>query len=88
MKRKIIRRYAYLKEPLKCNSKDSIYKIMLCQYKDGVSLFEYCSPNAVRCSYDQWYPDIESVYEDWNDETDERGWIDIGEPLPNQHDAF
>lgn len=83
-----MRRYAYLKEPIKCNKKDSIYKIMLYQYKDGVFLFEYCSPDAVRCSYDCWYPDIESVYEDWNDEIDERGWIDICEPLPDCHDAF
>ena len=45
--------------------------------------------DAVQCSYDAWYPDVESVYEDWNDEIDERGWIDIDDPLPDcQHDAF
>jgi len=32
-----MRRYAYLKEPIKTNKKDSIYKIMLYQTKkDGV----------------------------------------------------
>lgn len=87
-KRRIMRRYAYLKEPVQCNDKDFIYKIMLCQQKGGVFLFLYCSPDAVRCSFDNWYPDVESVYEDWNDDIDERGWIDIDEPLPDCHDAF
>ena len=42
-----MRKYAYLKEPLKCNKKDYVYKIMLFENKDGVYLFEYCSPDAV-----------------------------------------
>lgn len=33
--------------------------------------------NAIQCSFDAWYPDVESVYEDWDDEIDERGWIEI-----------
>lgn len=38
-----MRRYAYLKEPIKTNKKDYIYKIMLYQTKkDGVYLFMYC----------------------------------------------
>jgi len=62
-----MRKYAILKEPIPCNKKDFIYKIMLYQTKK----------------------DVESVYEDWNDEIDERGWIDIDDPLPDcQHDAF
>ena len=43
-----MRRYAYLKEPIKTNKKDSIYKIMLYQTKkDGVYLFMYCQ--MIRC---------------------------------------
>ena len=48
-----------------------------------------CSMDAISCSYDAWYPDVESVYEDWNDEIDEQGWIDLDDPLPDcQHDSF
>lgn len=71
-----MRRYARLREPVKCNHKDSIYKIMLHQTKEGVFLYQYCSANAVLSSFDAWHPDVESVYEDWKDELDENGWID------------
>lgn len=84
-----MRKYAFLKEPYKCNEKDFVYKIMLHETKDGVFLYQYCSMDAVQCSFDGWYPDVEAVYEDWNDEIDERGWIDMDDPLPFcQHDAF
>ena len=37
----------YLKEPVKTNKKDYIYKIMLYQTKkDGVCLFMYCKKDA------------------------------------------
>ena len=29
---------------------------------------------------------LRGVLEDWNDEIDERGWIDIGDPLPDCQD--
>lgn len=46
-----MRRYAYLKEAIKTNKKDYIYKIMLYQTKkDGVYLFMYCKKDAVQCS--------------------------------------
>ena len=39
-----------LKEPIKTNKKDYIYKIMLYQTKkDGVYLFMYCQKDAVQC---------------------------------------
>ena len=61
-----MRRYAYLKEPIKTNKKDYIYKIMLYQTKkDGVYLFMYCQKDAVQCSFDYWYKTVEDVYEDW-----------------------
>lgn len=86
----IMKKYAYLKEPIKCNKKDFIYKIMLYEtQKEGVYLFEYCSLDAIQCSFDSWYPDVESVYEECNDVIDERGWIDICDPLPKcQNDTF
>lgn len=85
-----MRRYAYLKEPIKTNKKDYIYKIMLYQTKkDGVYLFMYCKKDAVQCSFDYWYKTVEDVYEDWNDLVNEKGWIPIDDPLPYcQHDAF
>ena len=85
-----MRRYAYLKEPIKTNKKDYIYKIMLYQTKkDGVDLFMYCQKDAVQCSFDYWYKTVEDVCEDWNDLVNEKGWIPIGDPLPYcQHDAF
>ena len=62
-----MRRYAYLKEPIKTNKKDYIYKIMLYQTKkDGVYLFMYCQKDAVQCSFDYWYKTVEDVCEDWN----------------------
>lgn len=84
-----MRKYAYLKNPQKCNDKEYIYKIMLHTQKEGVYLYEYCSLDAIFCSYDQLYFDVNDIYGDWNSEIDERGWIDIDDPLSNcQHDAF
>ena len=85
-----MRKYAFLKNPMKCNKSDYIYKIMLYQTKNEVVfLFQYCSIDAIQCSFDQYYNDLEDIYDDWNDEIDERGWIDINDPLPFcQHDAF
>ncbi|MBP1533733.1 MAG: hypothetical protein IK999_06355 [Ruminococcus sp.] len=85
-----MRKYAFLKNPMKCNKSDYIYKIMIYQTKKGgFFLFQYCSIDAIQCSFDQYYNDLEDVYDDWNDEIDERGWIDINDPLPFcQHDAF
>ena len=57
-----MRRYAYLKEPIKTNKKDYIYKIMLYQTKkDGVYLFMYCQKDDVQCSFDYWYKTVEDV---------------------------
>ena len=84
-----MRKYAYLKEPLKYDNGDSIYKIMLYETKEGIYLFEYCSPDAVQCSADRLYDSSEDLYEDWNELIDEKGWIQIDDPLPDcQHDAF
>lgn len=69
-----MRKYAFLKNPMKCNESDYIYKIMIYQTKnEGVFLFQYCSIDAIQCSFDQYYNDLEDVYDDWNDEIDERG---------------
>ena len=79
-----MRKLAYLKAPYKCNKNDTVYKIMVYQKKRaGVLLFYYCDYDAVLCSYDAYYDDLKDVYEEWNDEIDERGWIDIGDPLPD-----
>ena len=41
------------------------------------------------CIETRSYDSIEELYEDWNDLIDDRGWIEIEDPLPFcQHDAF
>ena len=86
-----MRKLAYLKKPFQCNKEDSVYKIMVYQNKrGGVFLFYYCDIDAVQASFDAYcFDDLEGVLEDWNDEIDERGWINIDDPLPDcQHDAL
>ena len=84
-----MRKYAWLKDPHKRDEDTCIYKIMLYEAKEGVYLFEYTDPDAVLCSADRCYDSLEDLYEDWNARIDERGWIGIGDPLPDcQHDAF
>ncbi len=84
-----MRKYAYLKTPLESSQGRCIYKIMLYESEEGVYLFEYDSPDAVQCSDDRFYESLDDLYEDWNDLLDGRGWIDIGDPLPDcQHDAL
>ncbi len=62
---------------------------MLYQSEEGVYLFEYCRPDANQCSCDACYDSLQDVYDDWNDLIDERGWIEIEDPLPFcQHDSF
>lgn len=83
-----MRKYAFLKEPRKCDGGD-VYKIMLCGSGEGYYLFEYRSPDAMMCSADRYYDSLEDLYEDWNDLIDENGWIGIEDPLPDcQQDAF
>ena len=84
-----MRKYAYLKKPLKTDNEGYVYKIMLFEAPEGVYLFEYRSPDAAMCSSDRLYESAEAVYDDWNGLIDERGWIGIEDPLPGcQHDAF
>lgn len=84
-----MRKYAFLKEPLECDQNNFIYKIMLYEAEEGFYLFAYRSPDAVQCFYDLCYMSIEDLYEEWNDRIDERGWIEMEDPLPDcQQDAF
>ena len=84
-----MRKYAYLKKPLQCDENNYIVKIMLYETKEGFYLFEYCNLDAVQCSYDRCYESLADLYEDWNELIDERGWIEIADPLQDcQHDAF
>jgi hypothetical protein len=84
-----MRKYANLKKPFRYDSGDPVYKIMLYETEDGVYLFEYCSPDAVQCSFDRYYESADEVYDDWNGLIDETGWIELEDPLPGcQHDAL
>ena len=84
-----MRMYARLKEPLKSSENTYTYKIMLYKTEKDLWLFEYSSPDAVLCSSDRCYDSLEDLFDDWNDLIDERGWIELDDPLPYcQHDAF
>ena len=84
-----MRKYAYLKEPQKADKRETVYKIMLHETKEGLYLYEYPSLDAIQCSSDRCYDSLEDLYSDWNDLIDERGWFEIDDPLPGcQHDAF
>lgn len=84
-----MRMYGFLKEPYKTNEKDMIYKIMIHKIKkQGVYVYLYTSPEAVFCSYDIYYEELEDVFEDWKDKIDEKGFIKIDDPQPYcQHDC-
>ena len=83
-----MRKYAWLKKPYKAVG-NTVYTIMLYKTEEGIYLFTYSSPDALQCASDQCYDSLEELYEDWNDLIDERGWIEIEDPLPYcQHDAF
>lgn len=49
-------------------------------------VYLYCEKDAVRSSYDQWYPNLESALEDWDEHIDPEGWHEIGDPLPGGQD--
>ena len=84
-----MRRYAYLKEPLNRAGGNRVCRIMLCEAEEGIYLFEYCSPDAVQCSADRLYGSLQDLYEDWNSLIDDKGWIELDDPLPGcQQDAF
>ena len=84
-----MRKYAYLKEPLKRDEGDDVYKIMLYESPEGFYLFEYSTPDAVLSAGDRLYDTLEDLQEEWDERIDEKGWMDLEDPLPDcQHDAF
>ena len=84
-----MRKYAYLKEPFRQNNGKVVYKIMLCESKEGFYLFEYDSLDAVQSMADLCYDSLEDLYDNWNERIDEKGWIEMEDPLPDcQQDAF
>ncbi len=84
-----MRKYAYLKKPLKRAENELVYKIMFYDTGSGVYLFEYSDPDAVLSSSDLWYDTLEDLYDEWDALIDGKGWIDLDDPLPGcQHDAL
>lgn len=84
-----MRQWAYLREPYYVNKKNMIYKILVHEKKHETYVYLYCARDAVMCSYDHWYPDLESALEDWESEIDSDGWHMIDDPLPNcQNDCI
>lgn len=85
-----MRKWAYLKKPYICNKKDVVYKVMIYETaNEGTFVFLYCSKDAMRSSFDCYYNELSDALEDWENQIDENGWYEIGDPLPHcQHDAF
>ena len=84
-----MRKYAILRDPQKWGDENTIYKVMLCEAEEGVYLFAYSSPDAVQCSSDRCYASLQDLHDDWDELIDERGWIELDDPLPYcQQDAF
>ncbi|EJP19486.1 hypothetical protein HMPREF1142_2315 [Peptostreptococcaceae bacterium AS15] len=78
-----MRIYAILKKPEKANDYEFIYKVMLHKIKrEGVMCYMYTSADATRCSYDHCYSYLETAHEDWDELIDEKGWIEIEDPVP------
>lgn len=83
-----MRMYGYLKQPCKMNDTDFIYKVKIHEGKAGAFVYLYTSIDAVFCSNDYYYEDLADAREDWDSEIDERGWIQIDDPLPDcQYDS-
>ncbi len=85
-----MRKYARLREPyIPPYDNRAVSKIMLYEAEEGVYLFTYSQPDDVQCASDRCYASQDDLFEDWNDLIDERGWIELEDPLPGcQHDAF
>ena len=84
-----MRKFAYLKEPLKFDTHENVVKVMLYEADEGFYLFGYCGMDSVLSSFDCLYDSPEHLYEDWDGLIDDRGWIGMEDPLPGcQHDAF
>ncbi len=84
-----MRKLAFIKVPFFINDAEKVYKIVMYSDEQGTYVFIYTSPDAVMCSYDNWYPDERSAIEEWQPHIDLNGWQDIGDPMPDQqHDAL
>lgn len=80
-----MRRMGRLKTPL-ANRDAFLYRVMLHETRHGVLAYFYTSPDALFCSYDSWYPDLDAALEDWDGEVE--GWEPLDAPLPGcQHDC-
>ena len=84
-----MRKFAYLKEPVPAGDTEAVCKIMLYQAEEGFYLFLYNHPDAVQCTADLFFEQEDDIHEEWDEQIDERGWIDLDDPLPDcQTDAF
>ena len=84
-----MRSCAYLKKAVDCGGPEPAVKIMLYRSEEGVYLFCYGSAEAVQSSSDFLYASEEELHDDWDGLIDERGWMDMDDPMPGcQHDAF
>lgn len=87
---KEMRMYGFLKEPYLCNQYKTVYKVMIHEISGtGVYTYYYTDRNAVFSSYDSYSEDLETAVAEFDGELDERGWIEVDDPLPYcQHDCI
>ena len=84
-----MRKYAWIKDPNKTVNSISVRKIMLYKADEGYYLFMYSGADDIQSAADLCYVTLDELYDDWNPLIDERGWIEMEDPLPYcQHDAF
>jgi len=85
-----MRIYGYLKEPYPCGNGRMVYKVMLHEIPgEGTYTYYYTDRDAVFSSYDSYSEDWDAAAEEFAGALDERGWMEIGDPLPFcQHDSI
>lgn len=75
---------AYLKP-----TDDNYPKIMVHETQNGVYTYYFVSSEDNHGSYDSWSElPLEEVMQDWQNEVDERGWIEINHFNPKRHDEI
>lgn len=84
---KTMRKYAYLKQPIRFNENndDFVHKIMIEQTDNHeVCLYYYKSNDATQYSFSEVFENIEDIFQEWNEYIDENGWITTSNSTHNR----
>ena len=79
-----MRKYAFLKD-----SELEFAKVMLYDTGNETYVFLYKTLTDDFCTYDEWYETLQGAEDAYSDHITDKGWVEIGAPLPNcQHDSI